>query len=297
MTIQHLYTLLVGINDYPVIRPLKGCINDIEGWATYLKSHYNQYEQLHLKILKNEEATRDAVIDGFRTHLRKANAGDGVLFIFCGHGSQQAAPMEFWNIEPDHMNETLVCWDSRLEGISDLADKELGQLISEVAQTEPQITVILDCCHAGSGSRLDISEDNTRYIETDYRRRLADSYLVALPATHSSAVTRDVNVSLLSKFEWPNGPHILLAACQPNETAKECKVNGQSHGIFSYLLLDTLRKTNNALTYRDLFKQVEALVKSFIPVDSPQSPQLESIYGCSYDRYFLGDVIADHPPS
>ena len=302
MDIQKVYVLLVGIDNYPNVRPLRGCINDVRAWANYLQERHTADDTLHLKVLIDEQATRNAVIDGFRTHLINAGASDRVLVVFCGHGSQQAVPREFRAIEPDRMNETLVCWDSRLEGSWDLADKELGKLIAEVAQKKPQITIVLDCCHSGSGVReivergsdyIEIIDSNPRYIEPNYAQRPADSYLVSAPTAppftkDSLATNRE-----LTQFKWPNGPHTLLAACRNDEKAKECKINGKSHGIFSHFLLEALRQTTQSLTHQDLFKRTEALVKRFV---SSQSPQLESIYGDSIDRYFLGDAIATRSP-
>ncbi len=78
---------------------------------------------------------------------------DVALFAYSGHGSQGAAPEEFWSVEPDRLNETLVLYDSRSPGQFDLADKELTVLIGQVAKAAKHFTAILDCCHSGSGTR------------------------------------------------------------------------------------------------------------------------------------------------
>ena len=127
-----IYALLVGIDDYPrPIPSLQGCVNDLDAFAAYLSERVAKDNgvALNLKTLRNGEATREAVIDGFRTHLGKARKGDVAVFCYSGHGSQEQAPQEFWTIEPDHLDETLVCFDSRNSGNWDLADKELAKLI------------------------------------------------------------------------------------------------------------------------------------------------------------------------
>ena len=103
--------------------------------------------------MANGQATRQGIIDAWRSHLGQAGPGDVALFYYSGHGSQENAPPEFWDFEPDRQNETLVCYDSRSSDGWVLADKELAQLISEVAANGPHFTVILDCCHSGSGTR------------------------------------------------------------------------------------------------------------------------------------------------
>jgi hypothetical protein len=141
---RNLYALLVGIDNYPYpVAQLQGCVNDITVITDYLSDRFNkQGYQLHILTLKDQQATRQAIIDSFRQHLGKAGNNDIVLFYYSGHGSQELAPKEFWHIEPDHLDETLVCYDSRSEGGWDLADKELAKLIAEVAENEPHITII-----------------------------------------------------------------------------------------------------------------------------------------------------------
>ena len=106
-----IYSLLVAIDDYPSPIPkLRGCVNDIDAFATYLSERVAKDKgvSLRLKTLKNGEATRAAVVDAFRGHLGQAKKGDVALFYYSGHGSQEQAPEEFWKLEPDHLDETLV---------------------------------------------------------------------------------------------------------------------------------------------------------------------------------------------
>ena len=63
--------------------------------------------------LCNEHATREAIIAGFCEHLIKTEAGDVALFCYARRGSQEQLPPEFWHVEPDRLDETLVCYDSR----------------------------------------------------------------------------------------------------------------------------------------------------------------------------------------
>jgi uncharacterized caspase-like protein len=148
-----IYALLVGIDDYASsVRKLRGCVNDIGHMKAFLEARI-KLDTLKLKTLTNKEATRQAVIDNFRSHLGQAGTEDVALFCYSGHGSQEQAPEEFWPLELDHLNETLVCYDSRLPESWNLADKELAKLIGEVANRQAHVVVVLDCCHSGSGTR------------------------------------------------------------------------------------------------------------------------------------------------
>ena len=154
------YALLVGIDTYPApINPLRGCANDIGRVEAMLRERlapaYDEPHSFRPLVLTDAQATRQAIVDGFRQHLSQAGPQDVALFYYSGHGSQAPSPPEFWHLEPDRLDETLVCWDSRLPEPNhwDLADKELAQLISEVAAGGAHVVVVLDCCHSGSGTR------------------------------------------------------------------------------------------------------------------------------------------------
>ena len=161
---KKIYALLVGIDNYDPrsrgVSSLKGCLNDIESIETYLRKRIATEGKWQLVEtsevpwkLTNELATRQAIINGFQQHLCNADSEDVVLFYYAGHGSYESAPEAFWADKPDRKIETLVCYDSRTEGGQDLADKELNYLIEQVAEKNPHILIILDCCHSGTATR------------------------------------------------------------------------------------------------------------------------------------------------
>ncbi|AFZ28393.1 hypothetical protein Cylst_6623 (plasmid) [Cylindrospermum stagnale PCC 7417] len=294
--IRNLYALLVGIDNYPNPNHcLQGCVNDITAIAEYLHERFERTEyQLHLQTLKDKQATREAIINGFREHLRQAEEDDVVLFYYSGHGSQEQAPQEFWHLEPDHLDETLVCYDSRTDGGWDLADKELAVLIAEVANNNPHMTIILDCCHSGSGTKDPLQEVKERRLPTDKRKRPLKSFIFTLEELNQLSGLREIKPADSSTgWHLPKGRHVLLAACRDHETAKEYNAGGQHRGRFSYFLMDTLSKTNGKLTYRDLFGRTNALVRS---VNGDQSPQLEVNNPNDENKFFLDGAIAQLQP-
>lgn len=283
---KNIYALLVGIDKYPMpVSSLQGCVNDVTAIEKYLETRIKtEGWELHLQILQNEEATREAIIDGFRQHLCQADANDVAFFYYSGHGSQEPAPPEFWHLEPDKLNETLVCYDSRLEGGWDLADKELAFMVSEVGQRNPHITLILDCCHSGSGTKDPIQKTAVRQYKRDKRLRPLDSFIFS-PEEIQNLISSNRQAS---GWNLPRVRHILLASCQDRQTAKEYHANGQHRGAFCYFLTETLNKTKGNLTYRDLFKQTSASVRNKV---KDQSPQLEAIETKDLDQLFLGGAI------
>ncbi|MBR8840658.1 MAG: caspase family protein [Stigonema ocellatum SAG 48.90 = DSM 106950] len=302
---KNIYALLVGIDDYdpastPRISSLKGCVNDIKAVEAYLReriakdSEWNLIEPTNQKwILTNEEATRQAIINGFEQHLCNANSEDVVLFYYSGHGAQEKAPQEFWRLEADRLDETLVCYDSRTVGSHDLADKELAHLLEKVAQNNPHVVLILDCCHSGSGTRDLSPEILVRRASVDSRERPLSSFIFANDKTaldellnSSRSLERKTTGVVL-----PKGKHVLLSACRDYELAKEYKgEDDQSRGAFSYFLLQTLQRTSGNLSYRDLARNLNALVSGKV---KEQSPQVEAIDPQELDKPFLGGAIGE----
>ncbi|HEY0602361.1 MAG TPA: caspase family protein [Herpetosiphonaceae bacterium] len=282
------YALLVGIDRYPrPIPPLRGCVNDIQVIETLLRERVAGGEfVLEPLVLTNEAATRQAVIDGFRQHLGKAGRDDIALFYYSGHGSQEQSPPEFWEIEPDHLDETLVCYDSRFPGRYDLADKELSKLIAELAAREPQIVVVLDCCHSGSGTRASEAE-SVRRAPIDLRPRPLDSFLVS-PSEVPTRTTRGTEESATSLVALPRGRHIVMAACRDEEEAKEYQGDGQHRGAFSYFLTQTLERAGGRVSYRDLFKRAQAQVQGAV---LRQAPQIEASDVRDLNLPFLGGAV------
>ncbi|BAZ08283.1 peptidase C14 caspase catalytic subunit p20 [Calothrix sp. NIES-4071] len=173
-----IYSLLVGINNYASesAGQLYGCIKDVNLIETYLSqkaASNQQWELVQPRKLINEQATRQAIIDGFLQYLCQADSQDVVLFHFSGHGSQEFAP-DFWT--KDRRFETVVCYDSRVPNGQDLADKELSYLIEQVAKNQPHILIILDCCHSGTATRVP-SEVSIREIDSTRKARNLESFI------------------------------------------------------------------------------------------------------------------------
>ena len=144
-----LYALLVAINAYPPpVDSLDGCINDADSVEAMLRARFDE-ESLHLLRIQDSAATRQAVIDGFRSHLGQAKECDLALFFFAGHGSRVPTGGHFSTVEPSGLNSSIVCYDSRLPNGLDLVDKDMAALISEVTANGAHLTTIFDRSYFG----------------------------------------------------------------------------------------------------------------------------------------------------
>ncbi|MCI5120263.1 MAG: caspase family protein [Candidatus Electrothrix sp. AUS4] len=270
-----IYALSVGINDYsPPVRKLRGCINDVEAVKTYLVDTFGT-DRLYLETLTDSDATRANIIKLFRSHLCKAGSDDVVLFHYSGHGARCKAAKEFKRFYPDGWDEGLVCYDSRMSGGFDLADKELAVLLAEVARNSPHISVLLDSCHSGSGSRDPFHQP--RFTHNFPAERALESYL---DGYYTKLLHHDESLVI------PASRHILLAACDRVQQALE---SPNHRGVFTTSLLDTLAESGPDVSYADLFMRVRTTVRRYV---DNQTPQFETYQQFNAYSGFLGSATS-----
>ncbi len=281
-----MYALLVGIDDYASKRvpDLGGCVNDVDAMEQLLRDKF-KVAPANIKKLTNQAATHQAIKDTFKVHLigqaqawvkaGRKEPPPAFLFHYSGHGSQAR---DDTGTEPDGLDETLVPHDSRTRGVYDIKDWELGQLLDELTQHFVDeksreyfgnVTVILDCCHSGSGTR-DIGRDilPTRRCESDLRPQPTQRPLTA------GAMTRGATTA--SGWLKKDERYVLLAGCRDREEANEHIVREgegrRQHGALTYFLIKELAGMNpyNPLTYRELHDQVRYQVNSLYKSQMPQ---------------------------
>ena len=288
-----LYALLVAINAYPPpIDTLDGCLNDADSVEAMLRDRFDA-ESLHLLRLQDSAATRQAVIDSFRSHLGQAQSCDLALFFFAGHGSRVPTGGHFSTVEPSGLNSSIVCYDSRLPNGLDLVDKDMAILISEVTAKGAHLTTIFDSCHSGSMDRaLGIRRINARPDTQPSAKYLADpaaleAAIRALPNPTQNTHPIALAAAACSK-PGQSGPHMLLAACETDQIAQEYidPSTMKNHGAFTYFLTDTLTRTKGGLGYRELMHLTCAAMSVDVPL---QTPKVESSSGDHMlDDLFLG---------
>jgi len=280
MSKSKLYTLFVAIDEYPHVRKLGGCINDANNLSTYIKGATEALKKSHYnKLLYNEVATKQTIVETILNHLGQAKKEDLCLFYFSGHGGQEIAHPSFEKHEPDGQLEVLACYDSdpTLPG-SFLADKELRYTFHQLYQkTKAQIITIFDCCHAGTNMRDKLIQ---RRLMSEAPMRNWEDFIFG--KTIDETAVR--NATALDEV-LPQGQFLQLAACQNKESAFE--VNG--HGVFTTNLVDLLQQTKGDINYRDLVN----ILRNKIEGSFPQTPQLDIAGTPSWGfQSFLGGITA-----
>ncbi len=268
---SNLWALLVGIDEYLNVRDLLGAVNDVEAVRIFLQNQMGVPEK-QIRVLKNGEATRAGILDAFQSFLidnDKIKHSDQILFHYSGHGSQMR---DHEGIEPDGYNECLVPHDSRTGDVFDIPDKTLAAMLDRLAQAKGNnITVVLDCCHSGSGTRKagEPLTEVTRRVPADDRIPPPD-----LDAGIMAGVAR--------RSAGPSGwgtegvSHVLLAACRDYEEANEYWSDDEEggrakFGALTHFLLKALSQTQEqTVSYAELHERVATQVNTRYPDQMPQ---------------------------
>jgi hypothetical protein len=288
------WALLVGIDRYAAVTPLRGCVADAQAMRAFLTQQLDVPDD-HVRVLADEQATRRNILDTFQQFLidnPAIRSGDQILFHYSGHGSQMR---DATGAEPDGLDETLVAQDSRQPGVFDIPDRTLAALLERLAARKGRnVTVILDSCHSGSATRKIAGPGVALARRAPADHRLPPADLDAGLLAQAPGATRGARSVGPSGWAAAGFPYVLLAGCRDTEESNEyfargAEADGQPgqpveadrpdgpagqgawHGALTYFTLRALReRTGPETTYADLHEWVAAQVSGIYPTQSPQ---------------------------
>jgi hypothetical protein len=257
--------LLIGIDTYPHVRRLCGCVNDVRLMHSVLVSTFGFPEE-HITLLTNEQATRDAMLGALDALVDATEADDIVVIHYAGHGSQMR---DREGDEPSGFDSTLMPWDTaRAPGENrDITDDEIHLKLAALAAKTPFTTIVVDACHSGTITR-DAFGARTRSVEPDLRPA---SELPPSPIPQGQLM---LTRSGASGWMPLDDKYVLIAGCRDDEESTEYAPpeGGGSHGALTYFLCQQLRRSISGTTYRDVFETAAAKVNAY---NTAQHPQIE----------------------
>lgn len=261
--------LLVGINQYPEsdrYLNLNGPVTDIDLQKELLihRFGFNHNDILTLTDETEQKPTRANILEAFETHLiQQAKPGDVVIFHFSGHGSQVLDPQP---INDNDLNSTFVPSDASndAEIVPDIMGRTLFLLMSAL-QTQ-NVTVVLDCCYSGGGTRGNIRIRAARggfdykpnQTELDYQKKWLSQLSFDPDKFHK---LRHIGVA----------KGVVIASAQRRQESADMEFEGFHAGAFTYLLTQYLwqetQSANNAIV--TLTPSVKYLAKQTPLIDLP----------------------------
>jgi hypothetical protein len=244
--------LLVGINRYPdPANELRGCVNDVLLMRETLERHYGFADPARVRSLVDHRATTAAILEGLAWLVDGAASGDSLVFHYSGHGSQ--VPDRNGD-ERDGLDEILCPYD--LDWAHPLTDDDLAAVVDPIPKGA-LLTVILDCCHSGTGLRE--PSHNGSGVRHRFLPHLAEPVAFPRPVRRFGASVAKTSA-------------VLLAACRDDQTSADAFIDGKYRGAHTWHLCQTIRKATRNPTCREL---VAATAPALSRSGFDQVPQLE----------------------
>jgi len=244
--------LCVGINYAGSRAELRGCINDMNEWATELAA-------LHFDVtpLTEHDATCDRIRQALGELVKTAKPGDTLVFQYAGHGTQVP---DLNGDEPDGLDEAFVPFDWE-EGHF-LTDDEIFEITSHLPEGAA-LTFFVDCCHSGSIARAaalegePVADERVRFLHLDAEvvKRFVELRNGELGARATGVPAKDDDPIAIT-----------FAACQDRQSAYE----KDGRGDFTRNTVPLLRDAVGSITNEAFF----ALAVKPFSRSQRQSPNL-----------------------
>ncbi|MBE8968741.1 caspase family protein [Nostocales cyanobacterium LEGE 12452] len=213
--------LLIGINQYPKISALSGCLTDVELQRELLIYRFG-FQGSDILTLTEEQASREFIEAAFLDHLGKqAKPSDVVVFHFSGYGSRVKL-----ETSPDTIQNALVPTNASLfsqdEKIVNYILEETLLLLLRSLPTD-RVTAVLDTSYYAPTPILGLK---SRALQESLEAKLAAEELDFLQQ--------------LKTQKLPSTPIVLAATSNPKQPAREELFSGFSAGLFTYALTQYL---------------------------------------------------------
>lgn len=272
--------LLVGVSEYPHLRKdlhLEGPRNDVIRMREALVARRVATENITVLadgVPGAELPTRERILGELDRLARTAKAGDYIVILMAGHGSQQPVPAgsPFAAEEPDGMFEVFLPrdvegWGNRASGTEGdikgaILDHEVRARVDRMTSAGAFVWAIFDSCHSASLVRgaSDVKMRQVTPDELGVPKEVVDR-AVARAAAARDRLAASGGSPVRNRSVGPNeGGSVFFYAAQTTEPTPEMRLpagapDRRSHGLFSYTILQAL-EGGAGMTYQQLAQQV-----------------------------------------
>jgi hypothetical protein len=280
--------LLVGINQYP--QPgarLKGCVNDVLSTGKLLTENFG-FKLDDVRLLVDDRATTAAIRERLGWLVEGAGPGSVLFFHYSGHGSQ-VRDRDGDELE-DTLDEILCPYD--LNWDDPFTDDELAKYIARVPDGAV-MTLLLDCCHSGTGTREFFKEPalgrspTLRYLvpppDVAFRAAAAVEIDAARTERSVSMSGRRRGVTLRrfgAAFTEQNA--VLIAGCRSDQTSADAWIENDYHGALTYSVTSALRAGSFSLSNRQLVEDAGTYLETNGYDQVPQLEAPEALHGLTF---------------
>lgn len=234
----------------------------------------------NVKKLVNQQATKAAIVNSFKSLASQSKRGDVVYIHFSGHGQQMK---DVHNDEKDGLDECWIPYDAYRKpcendrGEKHLTDDEVNYYLNAIRDRigdTGKMLVVIDACHSGDATRGDENEV-VRGVEDIFET--IKSFICGTAREHNKKDV--VNPNAKENIErW-----ITISACKSDQVNIEMK--SPAVGKLTYALYKKVKEASRS-DNGDFFRKVRMFVNS----NTGSRPQYPEMTG-ETDRYRITDII------
>jgi Caspase domain len=279
------YALVVGIDKYPHVNQLQGCVQDVRDYHSLLTGQYG-FADANVTVLTDAAATREEILRALDRMGQRVHSGDTFVFVYSGHGTlfpdEKSEEIDETELLPKtdyfpagHYDSAICPFDTGGESTSGkpwrnlILDDELFDHFQPFTTRGCFVLLMSDSCFSGSLAR-DVGKHLVRGLTPE------KALGIPLSAIPRPARSRDVGWRDMS------GLYLAITSATDTQTSSEW-VDDEGHhcGLFTYALRKALAgRGEGARTYKQVFDNVHTTVLSLSQKDggSRQEPQVDTRY-------------------
>jgi hypothetical protein len=274
--------LLIGVTKYPNLAArlqLEGPANDVVLMKTTLVTHFGVAAENVVTLSEAEGAkkpeclpTRANIAREFKKLAESSRAGDEVIILLGGHGSQQpekpgAAEPEIDGLDEIFLPRDVGPWSDTVGSVENaITDDDLGAWLGEIRKQKAFIWLVIDACHSGTMMRGGDDVEKPRKADGEGDLKIPRQAL-AQAAERAEKRPRPKPIATRGGDAKPtslglNGRDGVFAiyAAQPTETTPERPMppgekQSAQHGVLTYSICQALTQAKTAgspISYREL---------------------------------------------
>jgi hypothetical protein len=245
--------LVIGIDAYRNVRPLKGAVAD----AKDIDSALRRMGVRDVTALIDGDSERAAVLAAIEKLTQRSRPGDLVVLTIAGHGAQE--PEKVKGSQPDGMDDIFLLpgFDVTPQGSQQrIVGREFNHIIKQLEARGARVLFVADTCHGGGLTR----EIDPRAPEMSFRQ--VPRYTI--PVDELKPISTEAE-AFLTELDFEKTT--FLAAVDRSTKAPEVRIPGIPgyRGALSYAMARAFEGQADAngdgkVTLRELFSGVRHLV-------------------------------------
>ncbi len=220
---------------------------------------------------EQEDATRAGILDAYELLIGQARPDDAIVIFYSGHGGYAPDPELGHGTPGPGALQLIVPTDHDSTTATDfryITATELSVLLARLTERTQNVTVVLDCCHAGHMSRtFPVPGQRVKALPRAVNADLIRSHLDTLRAEGLA----------IELWRPPGNPHaVRMVACAPEHRAFEAaNVDGVQMGFLTDALTRTLDELHDSDMNASWTTVAERVRQRVLEVWTGQRPEVE----------------------